>query len=603
MAQQDDHGDSGDQTGSTSTHTQDRVAAEASGAVPSSHVLTRRELLYAGAGVAATAVVAGCAPVAKQAPTPTPFKLTRAATVYADATVPATVGRAALALLGGHAGLSTAQVVTSLTPAPDLILTYGEPPKGYTAADVGASPLTAITHLRVPIDSITGEQVRGLLSGAVADWRGVGAPRSQPVSLVALDGLPQPKGVSLAANAHRVATIDALIGAVQSQPGSLALVPVEYAGWTVRNLGIDGVYPAQGRGATATPALAPFTLRLAASKALVTAGLNVKALAGALAPALASTVPTFDMAVAGDIILGRGVNNKMVAYNDYLYPYRKVRDEFMSADWRVANLECTITDLVPPPLDPYTFTFVTAKRAVDGLVYSGIQTVSVANNHADNAGVGAFVDMLHTLRAHNIAYCGGGNTLAEARQPAIQTVKGVRVALLAYNEVPPGGPYAGPNSAGIAPVDLATLPHDIAAARQQADLVIPFFHWGIEYTKDPTSHQQQVARTAIDAGADMVLGSHPHWIQAMETYKGRLIIYCLGNFIFDQDWSVPTQEGALLHLYWRGTTLAGIRFVPYRIMDRCQPNFVSPEHAVDIFDRMWSGTDMLAHGQYGPEPE
>src|SRR5205807_5191631 len=68
--------------------------------------------------------------------------------------------------------------------------------------------------------------------------------------------------------------------------------------------------------------------------------------------ALATTIPTFDMAVAGDIILGRGVNNKMLEYNDYLYPFRKMRDELMSADWRVANLECTITDLVAPPLDP-----------------------------------------------------------------------------------------------------------------------------------------------------------------------------------------------------------------------------------------------------------
>jgi poly-gamma-glutamate capsule biosynthesis protein CapA/YwtB (metallophosphatase superfamily) len=601
MARQGDHGAGRDEA--DSLRGQDVATTETGGAA--AQVITRRELLYAGAGVAATAMVAGCTPIGKQAPAPTatPFKLTRAAMVYVDATVPAAVGRAAVALIGGQAGIASAQAVASLTPAPDLILTYGEPPKGYIAAEIGGSAVTAITHLRVPIDGVSGEQARGLLGGSIADWRVVGAPRSQPVSVFALDGLPLPKGLSLAANAHRVATMDALLAAVRGQAGSLALVPVEYADWTVRNLGIDGVYPAQGRGMAGSPTFAPFALRLAASKALVTAGLNVKALAGALAPALASATATFDMAVAGDIILGRGVNNKMVAYNDYLYPYRKVRDEFMSADWRVANLECTITDLVAPPRDPYTFTFVTAKRAVDGLVYSGIQTVSVANNHADNAGADAFVDMLHTLRAHNIAYCGGGNNLAEARQPAIQTVKGVRVALLAYNEIPPGGPYAGTDSAGIAPVDVASLPHDITAARQQADLVIPFFHWGIEYTKDPTLHQQQVARAAIDAGADMVLGSHPHWVQAIENYKGRLIIYCLGNFIFDQDWSVPTQEGAMLHLYWRGTTLAGVRFVPYRIMDRCQPNIVSPERAVGIFDRMWSGMDMLAHGQYGPEPE
>jgi poly-gamma-glutamate synthesis protein (capsule biosynthesis protein) len=101
----------------------------------------------------------------------------------------------------------------------------------------------------------------------------------------------------------------------------------------------------------------------------------------------------------------------------------------------------------------------------------------------------------------------------------------------------------------------------------------------------------------------MVLGVHPHWAQGIESYKGRLIIYALGNFIFDQDWSRPTLEGMLLHLYWRGTTLAGLRFVPVIDEDRCQPRVMSPGEAVDVFERMWSGTDMLARGQYGPEPE
>src|SRR5581483_477680 len=165
------------------------------------------------------------------------------------------------------------------------------------------------------------------------------------------------------------------------------------------------------------------------------------------------------------------------------------------------------------------------------------------NNHADNAGVNSFIDMIHTLHENQITTCGGGGNLQEARQPAIQTVKGTRVALLGYNEIPPGGPYARTNSPGVAPVDLTTLPQDIVAARAQADLVIPFFHWGIEYTKDPTTRQQQVAHLAIDAGVDMVLGSHPHWVQGIESYNGRLIIYCLGNFVVDQDWSRETLEG------------------------------------------------------------
>src|SRR6266487_4775180 len=580
----------------------DQGTKQSSQATPFSMRLTRRKLL----ATAAAAMLAGCAQGTAPQPTATPtppFALGRAGTIYLDGTVPPALGSAVVQSINNVAGIPNVTAVPSLNPLPDLILTFGELPPGYTGASIGTSPVTAITHLRVPIDSITAGQARALLSGTVTDWGAVGAPYSLPVHLLALQGLVLPTGVPLAGNVQTETTADAILRAVRTQAGSLALVPVELADWSVRNLGIDGIYPAQGRGDVTQASFAPLILRIGAANKLVARGLDVSLLTASLGPALATTIPTFDMAVAGDIILGRGVNNKMVEYNDYLYPFRKMRDELMSADWRVANLECTITDLVAPPADPYTFTFITARRAVDGLTYAGIQTLSVANNHADNGGVEPFVDMMHTLHEHNITTCGGGNNLTEARQPAIQTVKGTRVALLGYNEIPPGGPYADVNSPGIAPVDLKTLPQDIAAARKRADLVIPFFHWGVEYTKDPTTTQQRAAHLAIDAGADMVLGSHPHWVQAIESYKGRLIIYCLGNFVFDQDWSHQTLEGCMLHLYWRGTTLASIRFVPYLIEDRCQPNIISQAAAVDIFERMWSGTDMLTSGQYGPEPE
>ena len=564
--------------------------------------LTRRELLL----TATALTLAGCAQVVAPQPTATPvppFTLGRTAKLYIDSTVPSALGNAIMQRISGVAGITNVVAASALNQPPDLILTFGALPSGYTGTTIGTSPVTAITHLRVPVDNITADQARALLSGTINDWQAVGAPYSLPVQLLTLQGLALPSGLPLASKMKPVAGADALLRTVRTQPGSVALVPVELADWSVRNLGIDGIYPAQGRGNSLHAAFAPLSLRIGAEHKLVERGLDLHLLAGHLAPALAMSIPTVDMVVAPDIILGRGVNNKMVAYNDYLYPFRKVRDEFMSADWRVANLECTITDLLPPPTDPFTFTFITSKRAVDGLAYAGIQSVSLANNHADNGGVEAFMDMIQTLHDHQITTCGGGNNLTEARQPVIRDVKGMKIALLGYNEIPPGGPYAGANSPGIAPVDLTTLPQDIAAARKQANLVIPFFHWGIEYTKDPTTTQQQAAHLAIDSGADMVLGSHPHWVQAIETYKGRLIVYSLGNFIFDQDWSRETLEGSMLHLYWRGTTLASIRFVPYLIKDRCQPNIISQAEAVGLFERLWSGTDMLARGQYGPEPE
>ena len=340
---------------------------------------------------------------------------------------------------------------------------------------------------------------------------------------------------------------------------------------------------------------------------MVSKGLDTRAVANALKSLLAAGATTVDMVVAGDIMLGRGVNNKMVSYGDYSYPYKGIHDELQSADYRVANLECTVTDVTPVPTDPTTFYFVSSKKAVSGLVYAGFQTLTVANNHANGpGGHPAFSDMLQNLRDANISVMGGGDTLAEARAPSTQTIKDVKFAVLGYHnyaEVAAQGPAATDTSWGLAPAKVALVTEDVTNARAKADIVIPYFHWGIEYTKVPTKAQQTLARAAIDAGADMVLGNHPHWTQGIEEYKGKLIIYSMGNFIFDQDWSRPTLEGMLIHLYWRDRALVGVRFVPTLDRDRCQPRVMTQAEGVGVFQRMWSGTDILASGVYGPEYE
>jgi hypothetical protein len=567
--------------------------------------LTRRELL-ATAAVATAVGIAACAPFpatdSKQ--TPVSFSLNRPVRVAADASVPAALALAATQRLAGVAGIPSAEVATQ---TPDLLLTFAAAPQGYTAVDLGASPLALYTHMRVPVDTVTADQARNLLGGQVTNWSQVGAPYSLPVTLYAAQGLSAPAGVTLAANAKSVASVDELITTLRGKPGALAFAPTEAADWRVRNLGVDSVYPAQSKGDLSKATLPALTLRLAVSQELVSKGLDTRAVATALKTLLAAGASTVDMVVAGDIMLGRGVNNKMVGYNDYSYPYRGIHDEVQSADYRVANLECTVTDVTPVPTDPHTFYFVSAAKAISGLVYAGFQTLTVANNHSNGpGGHPAFSDMLKNLRANNISVIGGGDNLAEARTPSVQTIKGVKFALLGYHDfavVPAQGPAATDSSWGLAPAKLATLPDDITAARAKADIVIPYFHWGIEYTKVPTKAQQALARAAIDAGADMVLGNHPHWTQGVEEYKGKLIIYSMGNFVFDQDWSRPTLEGMLIHFYWRGKALVGVRFVPTLDRDRCQPRIMTQAEGVGVFQRMWSGTDILASGVYGPEYE
>src|SRR5690242_3087489 len=270
-------------------------------------ILTRRELLAAGAAATATVALAACAPGVAQKPaaTATSFTLKRPAVLYADGTVSKAVANSVAANLGGHAGIAETHLATSAAPPPDLMLTYGALPQGFKGAAIGASPATAIAHMRVPIDGVSGDQARGLLSGSVANWQSAGAPYSLPVKVFALNGLTPPKGVTIAGQATTVATADALLQQVKAHPGSIALAPAELPDWRVKNLGIDNVYPAQQRGSQLPTPFAPFTLQLGVSDALAKQGLDAKALAGAMAFVLASATPVVDMAAVGDIMLGR----------------------------------------------------------------------------------------------------------------------------------------------------------------------------------------------------------------------------------------------------------------------------------------------------------
>ncbi len=226
--------------------------------------VTRRELLGGATALAAGALVAGCSlPFGQQ--TVAPFKLTRPATVAFDVTVPTTLQAPLVALIKNVAGIPSATAASSIKGA-DLVVTFGALPSGYSWATAGASPLALVTHMRVPIDEVTAAQAQQLLAGQATDWKTVGAPASLPVKLLALGGLALPAGLQLAASAPQHTTLDDLLTALRAQPGSLAAVPMHAADWTVRNLGVDGVYPAQGRGDATKGGARMLTLQVGASQ-------------------------------------------------------------------------------------------------------------------------------------------------------------------------------------------------------------------------------------------------------------------------------------------------------------------------------------------------
>jgi poly-gamma-glutamate synthesis protein (capsule biosynthesis protein) len=123
--------------------------------------------------------------------------------------------------------------------------------------------------------------------------------------------------------------------------------------------------------------------------------------------------------------------------------------------------------------------------------------------------------------------------------------------------------------------------------------VIVMPHWGVEYTSVPTERQQTIAAAALESGATMVIGNHPHWPQAVQTAPGKFVAYSLGNFVFDQDWSLETQQGLVLEAAFDGARLKGIELYPVHIYDEHQPDFADAEEAAQILERIWEASAQL----------
>ena len=246
----------------------------------------------------------------------------------------------------------------------------------------------------------------------------------------------------------------------------------------------------------------------------------------------------------GDIMLDDGPGRLIAAGGDPLAPFAR---ELADADYTIGNLECPIAT-VGKPLESKIFAFRADPRVV-GRLKGRFDALAVANNHSGDYGKAAFLETLAHLDRAGIPYFGGGRDLAAAHAPLWIEKKGLRIALLSYNEYKPRSFEAGPDWPGIAWSEDSQVTSDIRAARAAgADLVIPFMHWGWEREPLPDERQRQLAHLMIDAGADLVVGGHPHVTQGAEYYRGKLIVYSLGNFVFDGFDAPAEKRGWLLRL-------------------------------------------------------
>ncbi|HEX5801989.1 MAG TPA: CapA family protein [Azospira sp.] len=293
-------------------------------------------------------------------------------------------------------------------------------------------------------------------------------------------------------------------------------------------------------GLLALAALAP----AAASESVIPAG-SGEGVARPVAVAAAERVSSVvRLLFVGDIMLDDGPGRAIAAGRD---PFAEFAAEFAQADVRIGNLEAPIASSGSPMANKIA-TFRAAPRVIDRLV-GRFDALSVANNHSGDYGHEAFLETLTLLDLAGIRAVGGGRDLNEAHAPYWVERGGLSIAILAYNEYKPRAFEAGPDWPGIAWSEDSHVVRDIRAARAAgADIVIPFMHWGWEGGRQPTARQRELARLLIEAGADAVVGGHPHVTQGSETYRGKPIIYSLGNFVFDGFDQPAEREGWLLRM-------------------------------------------------------
>jgi hypothetical protein len=298
--------------------------------------------------------------------------------------------------------------------------------------------------------------------------------------------------------------------------------------------------------------------------------------------------PITRLLVTGDVMLTRGVRDPRAA----LAP---MRDLLRGADLTVGNLESTLSTDGSPTQGGDSFG--AGPELLPVLADAGFDAVSLANNHTGDYGEKALGETVKALQQSPIRPFGAGADVSEAQAPAVLTAPdGTTYAFLGFNaigETPAAGrdtPGAlevrmPPRTGPLQEADLARVTRAVRRAAASADVVVVLPHWGTQYTHRPEPIQRRVARRLVNAGADLVAGGHPHWVQGLDRVDDVPVVHSLGNFVFDMDFMEQTLEGVVLETTWRGAELASLRLRPYRMDPPAfAPRRLTGEAAREVLD-------------------
>ena len=295
--------------------------------------------------------------------------------------------------------------------------------------------------------------------------------------------------------------------------------------------------------------------------------------------------PRKDLTVmmVGDINLGRQLGRQLVAGRKD-FPFQYVRSELSGADITFGNLESQISDQQGQTEGSSNYVFTGPPQGADELANAGFDVVSTANNHAWDYGERAMRETLSNLKRVGIAAAGTGENIEEAYQAAIIERNGWRVAVLGVTGIFNSPFETSPARNHVAWADPVLVSLRIKELKRDgADVVIVSYHGGVEYSPTPTDETRAFVRGCIDAGADVVVGHHPHVTQGVEFYKGKPIFYSLGNFVFKQ-FDPWTDRGLAVRMTFRDTGAPTVAYLPVAV--DFQPRFLSASDGAALIARV-----------------
>lgn len=283
---------------------------------------------------------------------------------------------------------------------------------------------------------------------------------------------------------------------------------------------------------------------------------------------------TTTLLFVGDVMLARGVQfyTEREGGGDFRFSFVYVSSTLRAADLTVGNLEHPVSDRGRNQGSEYSLR--ASPDSIAGLKDAGFDVVSLANNHIWDWGTDALSDTLTHLDQAGIAHVGAGMNEESANAPVIIEHHKNRIAFVSWTNLYPEGLEAKGENPGVSRFreDEAAVP--VRTLSFMHDIVVVLFHWGDEYQTNANETQKRIARALIDAGADLVIGHHPHVVQEVERYGAGWIAYSLGNFVFDQGFSEETMRGLALRVTVKDGRVEEVVEIPTQMNAHFQPTFV-----------------------------